>query len=977
MRKQDGTVSLISILTMLKCGGMVLLVLTSVARAQLVQPTDSEAQLASVLCRNPKEERTNELLDKNVQLVNLTLWNALLDCASARQQEPPAKLIEIYKVSLRVANLLQKPELAATSYYHLGRTYSLINDIGNSIQAYETSRNLFEKAGIERSLIYVLADLGALYSIAGDYESAQRYSEQSLVIVRQIESSPTKDSLRPIESAQARSLHTLGEIDLRHGNHEEALKKLRDALALYERLERAGFSSNIQMAEVLVALAKAHGERGEYARALSCLTKAHQVSRSSGDQNTRANIMSSQAAMFLEQEDYAAARRSFNTSLAIYKRLGKSAEEARVLLNLGVIEERQGNHNDALHLFQKSMDHAQASNLIDVEIAAGDGMGAVFTSKRDFPSALSAINRSFEIARRVNAKTREAELLWRSAQTYYAMQNYRESAVFAEQALALARSLKLRKLTYLSTVALGEAYAADAKEELAITTFKEAINQIEEMRDQVAGRQEGRHLFFENKVGPYHALVKLLTKQGKDFEALLLAERAKGRVLLEAVRNNRSDLADIYTQTEKVEAERLINKLSAIRERIKSETDTEAKSKLQASLNEVQRELVLFQERLATAHPELLLRAGPARSLTQESLRTLSTADDLAYLEYVVMDDTIGLFIVKRNVLTADHDLKYVSLAVNADELRRKVNEFHLALAERHPDYERFGRELHRILIEPIANDLQNIKTVCIIPDGFLWTLPFQAVTAARGNYLIQEYSLFYAPSLSVLNEMALRRPQQISKDSLIAFGNPAIERNDKVRQAFHPLPDAETEVFAVAMGVRTQIRRVLVGREAAEEAFKALAPQYATIHLATHGVLDNRDPLNSYLLLTKTDGDTDNDGLLHAREILDMRLDADLAILSACETGNGSISPGEGMIGMSWAFLVAGARSVMVSHWRVNSASTSHLMKNFYQALTEQRDLKSLNKSHALREASLRLLNNRRYRHPFYWAGFVLVSSN
>jgi CHAT domain-containing protein len=178
-------------------------------------------------------------------------------------------------------------------------------------------------------------------------------------------------------------------------------------------------------------------------------------------------------------------------------------------------------------------------------------------------------------------------------------------------------------------------------------------------------------------------------------------------------------------------------------------------------------------------------------------------------------------------------------------------------------------------------------------------------------------------------------------------------------------------------MGVRTQIRRVLVGREAAEEAFKALAPQYATIHLATHGVLDNRDPLNSYLLLTKTDGDTDNDGLLHAREILDMRLDADLAILSACETGNGSISPGEGMIGMSWAFLVAGARSVMVSHWRVNSASTSQLMKNFYQALTEQKDLKSLNKSHALREASLRLLNNRRYRHPFYWAGFVLVSSN
>ena len=167
---------------------------------------------------------------------------------------------------------------------------------------------------------------------------------------------------------------------------------------------------------------------------------------------------------------------------------------------------------------------------------------------------------------------------------------------------------------------------------------------------------------------------------------------------------------------------------------------------------------------------------------------------------------------------------------------------------------------------------------------------------------------------------------------------------------------------------------KVLVGREADEKTFKVLAPQYATIHLATHGVLDNRDPLNSYLLLTKTEDETENDGLLHAREIIDLNLDADLAVLSACETGNGRISPGEGVIGMSWAFLVAGARSVVVSQWRVNSASTTELMKKFYQALERKNESNGQTKSHALREASLGLLKNRRYRHPFYWASFVLV---
>ena len=224
---------------------------------------------------------------------------------------------------------------------------------------------------------------------------------------------------------------------------------------------------------------------------------------------------------------------------------------------------------------------------------------------------------------------------------------------------------------------------------------------------------------------------------------------------------------------------------------------------------------------------------------------------------------------------------------------------------------------------------------------------------------------------------MALRRQQQNSKESLIAFGNPVIDRNENPKRNLHALPETEVEVAAIAATNRAQMKKVLVRREADEKTFKTLAPRYATIHLATHGVLDNRDPLNSYLLLTKIDDETENDGLLHAREIIDLNLDADLAVLSACETGNGRISPGEGVIGMSWAFLVAGARSVVVSQWRVNSISTTHLMKDFYQAMARRTDLNGRNKSEAIREASLRLLKDRRYRHPFYWAGFVLVSSN
>jgi CHAT domain-containing protein len=138
--------------------------------------------------------------------------------------------------------------------------------------------------------------------------------------------------------------------------------------------------------------------------------------------------------------------------------------------------------------------------------------------------------------------------------------------------------------------------------------------------------------------------------------------------------------------------------------------------------------------------------------------------------------------------------------------------------------------------------------------------------------------------------------------------------------------------------------------------------------------VLDNRQPLYSYLILAKTTDDQENDGLLEAREIMNMDLHADLAVLSACETANGRISKGEGIIGMSWAFLMAGTRSMLVTQWKVHSASTSELMGAFYKALGVQNKPLKIKKAFALQEAVLKLMKNRQYRHPFYWAGFVMI---
>jgi CHAT domain-containing protein len=182
------------------------------------------------------------------------------------------------------------------------------------------------------------------------------------------------------------------------------------------------------------------------------------------------------------------------------------------------------------------------------------------------------------------------------------------------------------------------------------------------------------------------------------------------------------------------------------------------------------------------------------------------------------------------------------------------------------------------------------------------------------------------------------------------------------------PLPNAENEVSAIGRAVADS--RVHVGGRASEKAFKQEASEYRVLHLATHFLSDDIQPLYSKIVLAQED-DSQEDGYLQTYEIFNTRLNADLVVLSACNTGLGKLSRGEGLVGISRAFLYAGVPSLVVSLWSVDDESTSILMESFYQHLSE-----GLNKKQALRQAKLDYLEaaRRDKRDPFYWAPFILV---
>ncbi|HEY6245441.1 MAG TPA: CHAT domain-containing protein, partial [Pyrinomonadaceae bacterium] len=941
----------------------------------------NEAQLVAALCRASSDKQAiDTLLRSHAQFVNSQLGSNLNDAAAAAYYGPtPERSIAIYQIAIEIGSRLQDYRLIGMTYYNLGRTYSGFNQFSKAIEAYQHSKEAFEKAGRQRDLIYVLADMGAFYFILEDYQKARNYSEQSIALAGKLKRENQPAGAWPDDFGRARAVQTLGEIALREGSHTYALEKLQEAVALYERLSGTTRTYDYYLASVYEALGRLYPELGDSRRALLYFNQALEIARKQSDQGLIAGLHNDIGYLYLDQEDYDQARAQFNESLRIYVSLKNQREEARELQNLGVVEQRNSNFKEALQYFRLSLQAAQATDSIEVQIADYEGMGVVLTAKRDFIPAKESLNRGLLIAKEANDNIRQTEILWRLAQTEYDSKSFAQSAAIAETALNLARSSHLPKLTYLATTTLGQSYAAQNKLELARQMLKQSIEQLEILRQQVAGREIETGLFLENQIAPYQALIDVLVQEGKIFEALVYAERAKGRVLLDVLKEGKTDLERVLTAAQRDERSRLNRRISEVNDQITSAKNSGASSlkSFYEQLDSARLEYQSFQDSLYALHSDLGVRAGRIPSLAINDLDQLSRDNNCAYLEYVVGKEHVAVFVVTPN--PGGHaNLKVYQFAVNSEELADKVNQFHDLLASRRPDYASAARGLYNLLVEPITQQLRGITTLCIIPDGCLWNLPFQALMSKRDHFLIEDRPLYFATSLSVLKELGKRKKGSDNpQTSLVAFANPSLSKTEQQSNDLSPLPESQNEVTAVAKTFSRAASRVVIGSEATESAFKAIAPDYSVIHLATHGVLDNRQPLYSHLVLARNESDSENDGLLEAREIMDLRLQAQLAVLSACETANGKISPGEGVISIAWAFMVAGCRSLLVSQWSVNSESTSQLMANFYKLLRFDPYYSTVTKSMALRSAVLELMKEQRSHHPFYWAGFVLVGNN
>ncbi|WP_199317510.1 CHAT domain-containing protein [Planktothricoides raciborskii] len=296
-----------------------------------------------------------------------------------------------------------------------------------------------------------------------------------------------------------------------------------------------------------------------------------------------------------------------------------------------------------------------------------------------------------------------------------------------------------------------------------------------------------------------------------------------------------------------------------------------------------------------------------------------------------------------------------------ADALREAQN------IDINPHQYRELKELHKLLIKPIEDLLPTNpdERVIFVPTDALFYLPFAALVDEEGKFLIEKHTIVMSPAITVL-ETTHKQRQNLSSSAqdIVIVGNPQMPKlapsPGEEPKPLAPLHYAEKEAIEIAKMFNTS---ALIGANATESTVVERLKTARIIHFATHGFVDNIQPLNSGVALTPGGSE---DGLLTADEIFDLKLNAELVVLSACDTGLGQLT-GDGMIGLSRSFLNAGVPSLVMSLWAVDDRTTSQLMVQFYQNLQT-----TPNKAQALRQAMLTMKNQ--YPDPYYWAAFTLI---
>ena len=889
----------------------------------------------------------------------------------------------------------KRREAIALSF--IGKIYDLLGQKENALDYYTQTLALIRTVGDRSSEAATLNNIGLIYDSLGEKQKALAYYNSALPILEELGD----------RRVQAITLVNVGLVHDSIGEKQKALKFYQQALPLLRAAhDRAG------EAVTLNNLGYLYDSIGEQEKALAYFDRALPLLREIGDRRVEAITLNNIGYVYDALDEKQKALDYYNRALPVLRVVGDRRMEAVTLNNIGLVQKAIGDNKKALAFFNEALELRRAVGDRPGEAITLSDIGSVYALLTEGQKALDLYKQALQLSRAVEDRSTEASILRRIAMVKKDRGELAEARANLEDALVIVEHLRTRM----------------AGQELRGSYFA-SVHQFFESYIEVLMR-----LHLLNPAGGYDALALQAAERARARTLLDSLAEARANIrqgiapdLLERERILRRKLDATAEQQARLFSSNHTDKQAAA---LKQETET-----LLIQYQEIEVEIRTSSPRFAALMQPVPLSLKEIQQQVLDSntlLLEYVLGDERSYLWAVTPSSVESFELPSRVEIEAATRRVYELLTARDKHIKfEKPDEQRTRVAKADADYASESADLSKMLLGPVASDLER-KRLLVVSDGALNYLPFAALPAplnTAGNVkpsdsrpqapdsrvpLIVEHEIVSLPSASALSvlrrELTGRAP--VAK-TLAVVADPVFERADervqgvKARPKSNPEQKRSIEVRSTSDSARadsfrsapqvdseevTQIHRLPFTRREADqilalvpkaERFEALdfdasratatnpaLGQYRYVHFATHGFLDAAHPELSGIVLSLVNRQgAQQDGFLWAHEVYNLRLPVEMVVLSGCRTGLGKEIKGEGLVGLTRGFMYAGAARVLVSLWDIDDEASAELMADLYKAILKEHKAPAA----ALRIAQLKVLNDKRWHAPYYWAAFVL----
>ncbi|MFZ4474657.1 MAG: tetratricopeptide repeat protein [Saprospiraceae bacterium] len=915
--------------------------------------------------------------------------------------------------------LLGKDHLdIAASYNNLGINYKDLGKFDQAIVYYEQSLAIRIKvlgpAHIDVADSY--NNLGTSYFNKGEYDKCGAYHLKALEI--------RKAKLGATHPSVADSYNNLAINYSIKGANDQALECFQNSLNIRLKYWKP---DHPELADSYNNIGTVYFYNGDFEKALRFQQKSLDIRiKSLGPDNRRLMLSySSFGLLYRHLGDYQKSIDYFKKGIdVLLKTLGPDHVDlsasytniAGAYYDLGDYQTAELYYQKALDLLLKAFnpDHADVGALYD-------NIATVYNAKGKYDKAIATSKKALEIQGKTFGAVHP-----KMALTHYNLGNcYRakgeDEAAFSAYAKAIqASGFSKNNLEQINAVEIllsalqssseimAARYAVSGDQTLLNKwndLVRQALMVLEYQQRSFQG--EGSKSFYQNKhFGVYEQAIKMSLTQFKLKPAEILlqnaftfAEKSKATLLQAQIKSanasNFAGIPDSLLQRERdlrVDITWLEKQRQALFDRGIAETDTNV-LQIGSAIFDLKLDYEALIHRFESDYRKYYRLKYDLSTVSLQEIQHQLLNKNQALLEYFVGDSSVYLFVVRRDTVIVREVRRDFPLEDWVAQYRQGLYGYHTieksaqtkALYEKClAQYMEYAQKLYNKLVAPVQKDL--LEQVILAPDGLLNYVPFDALLTAAPKdpnnfkkfpYLCNKHQFSYTYSATLLKDMRNKEHYQKPEQPFLAFapfyrGNTAVldtmfKYDDLMRKDLHPLDFSGPEVAAASTIMGGEM---VVGGDATKARFMQMASNYRMLHLATHGHADNRLGVYAFLAFAETNDSIDH-GLLYVKDLYNMELNADLVVLSACETGIGKLQRGEGVISLARAFAYAGAKSIVTTLWEVNDQNTSRLIQYFYRELqlgNAKDKAWSLARKRYIKEQSVGAC------HPFYWAAFVPI---